>query len=81
MDVNGVRWDAGQHTQLHDPTVPAIPIADVRAALEEITVKCTKPLVVSRYHATRKLASDYQSPTLTMLLEVGLRVDAANEVW
>ena len=49
--------------------------------MEEITLKCTMPLVIARYHATRKLASDYQSPTLAMLLEVGLRVDAANEVW
>ena len=78
--VNGVRWDQEQRTHVQDQTVSAIPIAEVRAALEEITLKCTVPLVIARYHATRKLASDYQSPTLTMLLEVGLRVDAANEV-
>ena len=79
--VNGVRWDPEQHTHIQDQTVPAIPITEVRTALEEITLKCTKPLVIARYHATRKLASDYQSPTLTMLREVGLRVEAADEVW
>ena len=79
--VNGVRWDPEQHTHIQDQTVPAIPITEVRTALEEITLKCTKLLVIARYHATRKLASDYQSPTLTMLREVGLRVEAADEVW
>ena len=49
--------------------------------LQMILQRCTTPLVISRYHATRKLAQEYQGDTLTMLLEVGLRTKEANEVW
>ena len=42
---------------------------------------CVEPLVIGRYHATRKLAEQYKSSTLTMLLEIGLRTEAANLMW
>ena len=33
------------------------------------------------YHATRKMAEQYKSSTLTMLLEIGLRTDSAGLMW
>ena len=71
--ILGVRWDAENHQHVKDPEVTPLSIAVVREALQELVAMSTRPLVVTRYHATRKLAEQYTSPTLTMLLEVGNR--------
>ena len=64
-----------------DPEVTPLSIAVVREALQELVAMSTRPLVVTRYHATRKLAEQYTSPTLTMLLEVGNRTEEADVAW
>ncbi|CAE6921908.1 usp-46, partial [Symbiodinium sp. CCMP2456] len=74
--IPGLRWDAEQRKHVEDPEVAQVPITTVREALQEILLLCTKPLVIARYHATRKLAAEYQGPTLTMMLEVGMRTHA-----
>ena len=66
---------------MKDTTIQPIKINQAREALKEMVVACVEPGVVARYHATRKLAEQYRSPTLTMLLEVGLRTDEANLMW
>ena len=42
---------------------------------------CMRPLVVHRYHATRTLAAQYQSPVVTMMLEVGNRSEESQLAW
>ncbi|CAE7827973.1 unnamed protein product [Symbiodinium sp. CCMP2592] len=79
--INGVKWDAENRTHTKDTTVKPLATTEVQEALAEILIKCPQDLVVSRYHATRKLASEYQSPTLTMMLEIGNGVEAAQAVW
>ena len=39
------------------------------------------PFVVHRFHGTLSLAEEYQSSTITMLCEIGLRTDAAAKAW
>ena len=71
--ILGVRWDAENHQHVKDSEVTPLSIAVVREALQELVAMSSRPLVVTRYHATCKLAEQYTSPTLTMLLEVGNR--------
>ena len=79
--ILGVRLDAENHQHVKDPEVTPLSIAVVREALQELVAVSTRPLVVTRYHATRKLAEQYTSPTLTMLLEVGNRTEEADVAW
>ena len=79
--INALKWDAEARKHVKDTTIQPIKINHPREALKEMVVACVEPGVVARYHATRKLAEQYRSPTLTMLLEVGLRTDEANLMW
>ena len=79
--INGLRWDAEAKKHVKDGGLKPIKIQEAREALEEMIKACVEPLVIGRYHATRKLAEQYKSSTLTMLLEIGLRTEAANLMW
>ena len=82
-EIMGLKWDWDQEQRRHvqDDQVKPLKVDEVKEALDTLILKVKEPLVVARYHATRPLSEQYQSPTLTMLLEVGLRTDAAHETW
>ena len=40
-----------------------------------------EPLVVNRFHATRSLTGEIEATTLPMLLDIGLRSQAADKAW
>ncbi|CAE7360998.1 Pol [Symbiodinium sp. KB8] len=79
--VNGLKWDSEARKHVKDDTVAPLRIQEVREALQETLVACVEPLVVARFHATRKLAAEYSSQTITMMLEIGLRTEHAQLVW
>eukprot|EP00439_Symbiodinium_sp_Y106_P064947 s2123_g10.t1 len=54
---------------------------EIEQMLEELLVVATKPLVIHRFHAARRLASEYQSPVLGLFLEVGMRTTEAQTAW
>ncbi|CAE7938716.1 unnamed protein product [Symbiodinium sp. KB8] len=54
---------------------------EVEEGLREMIELCMRPLVVHRYHATRTLAAQYQSPVVTMMLEVGNRSEESQLAW
>ncbi|OLP80660.1 hypothetical protein AK812_SmicGene38899 [Symbiodinium microadriaticum] len=80
-DLPAMRWDPENRKHVPDMSLPPMKATEAVKTLQMILQRCTTPLVISRYHATRKLAQEYQGDTLTMLLEVGLRTKEANEVW
>ena len=80
-DLIGMKWDQAANQHVPDPQVPTVPVKEAMQLLQKVLTLCPQPLVISRYHATRKLAQEYQGATLTMLLQVGYRTTEANEVW
>eukprot|EP00439_Symbiodinium_sp_Y106_P014883 s9371_g2.t1 len=80
-EIMGRKWDQEQRRHVQDDQVKPLKVEEVKEALDTLILKVKEPLVVARYHATRPLSEQYQSPTLAMLLEVGLRTDAAHETW
>ena len=74
QELMGLKWDQEAHRHVRDVSVTPIRIDEAMETPKE-------PLVVARYHATRPLSEQYQAPTLTMLLEIGLRTSAAHTVW
>ena len=73
--------DPASRQHVRDETLETVEAEDVKIALEELVVLCTKDLVVTRFHGMRKLSEEYASPTLGMLLEVGLRTPEAQATW
>ena len=82
-EVYGIRWDSAQQRPRHvrDTSVPSLAPQEIEQMLEELLVVATKPLVIHRFHAARRLASEYQSPVLGLFLEVGMRTTEAQTVW
>ncbi|OLP74533.1 hypothetical protein AK812_SmicGene45891 [Symbiodinium microadriaticum] len=80
-DLPAMKWDSENRKHVPDTSLPSMKATEAVQTLQMILQRCTTPLVISRYHATRKLAQEYQGDTLTMLLEVGLLTKEANEVW
>ena len=79
--VHGLKWDQEARKHVQDEQIKPLRIQEIREALQEILTACVEPLVVARFHATRKLAQEYTSQNLTMMLEIGLRTEQANLVW
>ncbi|CAE7872269.1 unnamed protein product, partial [Symbiodinium necroappetens] len=79
--VNGLKWDPETRKHVKDDQIQPLGVQEIREALQEILAACVEPLVVARFHATRKLAQEYTSQNLTMMLEIGLRTEQANLVW
>ncbi|CAE7244932.1 unnamed protein product, partial [Symbiodinium sp. CCMP2456] len=71
QEIMGLRWNAETRQHVREQKMPPLRVQDVKAALEELIVLIKEPMVVARYHATRPLSEQYQSPTLTMLMEIG----------
>ena len=63
------------------PNLPEVPLVQAKEMLVHITKLCVTPLVINRFHATGPLAETYSNPTLTMMLQIGLRTEEANMVW
>ena len=80
-DLMGMKWDQAAKRHVPDSSIPAVKAKEAMQLLQKVLTLCPHPLVISRYHATRKLAQEYQGATLTMLLQVGYRTTEANEVW
>ena len=81
QELMGLKWDQEAHRHVRDVSVTPIRIDEAMGTLAELIALIKEPLVVARYHATRPLSEQYQAPTLTMLLEIGLRTSAAHTVW
>ncbi|CAE7903110.1 unnamed protein product, partial [Symbiodinium microadriaticum] len=71
--ITGLKWNPESRTHVRDEQIKPIEFQEVKTALEELVVLVKEPMVVARYHATRPLSEQYQSPNLTMLMEIGLR--------
>ena len=80
-DLPAMKWDSENRKHIPDPSIPSMKAKEAITTLQMILQGCTAPFAISRYHATRKLAQEYQGDTLTMLLEVGVRTREANEIW
>ena len=80
-ELMGLRWDQETRRHVPDETVKPIAVCEAMEILTELITMIKEPLVVARYHATRPLSEQYQSPTLTMLLEIGLRTGPAHSTW
>ena len=79
--ITGLRWNPESRTHVRDEQIKPIEIQEVKEALEELVVLVKEPMVVARYHATRPLSEQYQSPNLTMLMEIGLRTEQSHQAW
>ena len=79
--VHGLKWDPQQMRHTRDETVESLDPRKIEEALSELIQLAPEPLVVQRFHATRPLAAEYQSPVLSMFMEVGLRTEAAQKTW
>ena len=79
--VTGLRWNQETRTHVRDEQIQPIDVQEVKAALEELVVLVKEPMVVARYHATRPLSEQYQSPNLTMLMEIRLRTEQSHQAW
>ncbi|CAE7949126.1 unnamed protein product, partial [Symbiodinium sp. KB8] len=80
-DLMGMKWDQAANRHVPDSNIPTVKAKAAMQLLQKVLTLCPHPLVISRYHATRKLAQEYQGATLTMLLQVGYRTTEADEVW
>eukprot|EP00439_Symbiodinium_sp_Y106_P066027 s369_g10.t1 len=47
----------------------------------ELVVLSKEPLVVNRFHATRPMTGEMEATTMPMLLDIGLRSQAADKAW
>ena len=79
--VTGLRWNQETRTHVRDEQIQPIDVQEVKAALAELVVLVKEPMVVARYHATRPLSEQYQSPNLTMLMEIRLRTEQSHQAW
>ena len=79
--IPGLRWDPTQKTHVLDTKVDPLEPETVQQALDRLLLLSSSDLVISRFHGMRKLSEDYSAPTLGMLLEIGMRTDAAQETW
>ena len=77
----GMKWNAGQKKHDLDKTIPLVPAQAAKQMLLEAVTLSKEPYAVNRYHATRPPSEEYQSPTLTFILEAGLRTQEANRIW
>ncbi|CAE7828545.1 Pol [Symbiodinium sp. CCMP2592] len=80
-EVYAVKWDMDQQKHVKDATVGGLSPQEIEEALTELIILAPEVLVVQRFHATRQLAEEYQSPVIGMFLEVGLRTTAAQTTW
>ncbi|CAE6973150.1 Pol [Symbiodinium sp. CCMP2592] len=79
--VHGLKWDTTQQAHVQDETIASLEVVEIEEALDELLTCAPQQLVIQRFHATRQLAAEYQSPVITMFLEVGMRTDAAQSTW
>ncbi|CAE7840736.1 Pol [Symbiodinium sp. CCMP2592] len=75
--VHGLKWDTTQQAHVQDETIASLDVVEIEEALDELLTCAPQQLVIQRFHATRQLAAEYQSPVITMFLEVGMRTEAA----
>ncbi|CAE7695511.1 Crnkl1 [Symbiodinium sp. CCMP2592] len=71
--VHGLKWDTTQQAHVQDETIASMDVVEIEEALDELLTCAPQQLVIQRFHATRQLAAEYQSPVITMFLEVGMR--------
>ena len=76
-----MKWDPERRK--HVPTDQFAPLdpAEVKKSLQDMIVLSASPRAVNRFHATRQMAEQYSSPTLSFMLDVGLRTREAGEMW
>ena len=46
-----------------------------------VILRVHHPRVVNRFHATRQMAENCESPTMSSMLDAGLRTTEANKMW
>ena len=80
-ELMGLKWDPEARRLVGDESIVPLKVDEAMETLAGLITTIREPLVVARYHATRPLSGQYQAPTLTMLLEIGLRTSASHTAW
>ena len=76
-----MKWNPTLKKHEVDPGIQRVPVQVAKSMLLEAATLAKEPFAANRFHATRPLSEEYQSPTLTFILEVGLRTQEANRIW
>ncbi|CAE7632215.1 unnamed protein product, partial [Symbiodinium sp. CCMP2456] len=80
-EIYGIKWDPAQQTHVRDTSAPVLTPQEVNDILDKLIVAAPQPLVVQRFHASRPLAAEYESPVVSMFMEIGLRTQEAQATW
>ena len=81
LRLNAMKWDPVKKCHVVNDQLPAITCAEAKEALTEMAVLSATQRSVNRFHATRQMAEEYSSPTMSFMLDVGLRTTEANKMW
>ena len=75
----GQHWD--QEKQQLQPGTRRMSISEAQALVRSLAPLLLEPLIVHRFHSARPLAEEYKGAHLALFLEIGLRHQAADQVF
>ena len=76
-----LEWNAGQKTlQIRKDREP-LPFEEAVGIIQELQKLVLLPLVVMRFHSTRKLVKEHKGDVLPMMLQLGHRTPEAQRAW
>ena len=76
-----LEWNAGQKTlQIRKDREP-LPFEEAVSIIQELQTLVLLPLVVMRFHSTRKLVKEHKGDVLPMMLQLGHRTPEAQRAW
>ena len=76
-----MKWDPERRKHVPNELLPPLDPVEVKQHLQEMIVLSASPRAVNRFHATRQMAEQYSSPTMSFMMDVGLRTQEAGEMW
>jgi hypothetical protein len=76
-----LQWDADQSKRRLIPDRPPIPHQELCLDLTKALAVAREEQCVNRFHATRPMSNSHAAATLPMILEIGLRSKAANQLY
>ena len=79
--INMMKWDSEAKRHVIDHSGNPLEVQKVLSMVMELVVLSKEPLVVNRFHATRPMTGEMEATTMPMLLDIGLRSQAADKAW
>ncbi|CAE7938865.1 unnamed protein product [Symbiodinium sp. KB8] len=76
-----MKWDPERRKHVPNDLFAPLDPAEVKQHLQDMIVLSASPRAVNRFHATRQMAEQYSSPTMSFMMDVGLRTKEAGEMW